>query len=217
MPIRRELRALYPPHWKELSRRVRFDRARGRCEACGRPHATLIRCLPDGRRFDPAQQTWRDRRGRHAHWPDLLAMIPARTTRVLLAAAHLDHDPSNNRLRNLKCFCQRCHLLHDRPYHRAQRWITYRCRYAAGDLFIGFYIPSQVSIEPNEIAAGGKARGLSPLAVVRAFMAASGRHIEHRELSRSKLAPQRHRIGVSQNVCHIVSITVRNDMGSITA
>jgi hypothetical protein len=121
MPIRRELRSLYPPHWKELSRRVRFDRARGRCEACGRPHATLIRCLPDGRWFDPAQQTWRDRCGRHAHWPDLLAMIPARTTLVLLAAAHLDHDPSNNRLRNLKSLCQRCHLLHDRPYHRAQR------------------------------------------------------------------------------------------------
>jgi hypothetical protein len=36
-------------------------------------------------------------------------------------------------------------LLHDRPYHRAQRWITYRRRYAAGDLFLGFYIPSQVS------------------------------------------------------------------------
>ena len=36
MPIRRELRSLYPPNWKELSRRVRFDRARGLCEVCGR-------------------------------------------------------------------------------------------------------------------------------------------------------------------------------------
>jgi hypothetical protein len=169
MPIRRELRPLYPPHWKELSRRVRFERARGRCEACGRPHATLIRCLPDGRWFDPVQQTWRDRRGRHAHWPDLLAMIPARTTRVLLAAAHLDHDPSNNRLRNLKCLCQRCHLLHDRPYHRAQRWITYRRRYAAGDLFLGFYVPSQFSSELTEFAPGEEARAVSPFAVMRAF------------------------------------------------
>jgi hypothetical protein len=48
MPIRRELRSFYPPHWKELSRRVRFERARGPCEACGRPHATLIRCLRMG-------------------------------------------------------------------------------------------------------------------------------------------------------------------------
>jgi hypothetical protein len=36
-----------PPHWKELSQRVRFDRAGGRCEAC-RSHAKLIRSLPDG-------------------------------------------------------------------------------------------------------------------------------------------------------------------------
>ena len=31
MPIRRELRCLYPPHWRELSRRIRFERADGRC------------------------------------------------------------------------------------------------------------------------------------------------------------------------------------------
>jgi hypothetical protein len=51
MPIRRELRPLYPPHWRELSRRVRFERAGGACQRCGRPHLTLIRCLPDGRWF----------------------------------------------------------------------------------------------------------------------------------------------------------------------
>ena len=62
-----------------------------------------------------------------------------RTTRVVLAAAHLDHDPANNRLRNLRSLCQRCHILHDRPYHLAQRWITYRLRYAFGDFFLGVY------------------------------------------------------------------------------
>jgi hypothetical protein len=29
---------------------------------------------------------------------------------VVLAAAHLDHDPTNNRLRNLRSLCQRCRL-----------------------------------------------------------------------------------------------------------
>jgi hypothetical protein len=62
-----------------------------------------------------------------------------RTTRVVLAAAHLDHDPANNRLRNLRSLCQRCHILHDRPHHLAQRWITCRLRYALGDLFLGLY------------------------------------------------------------------------------
>ena len=60
-------------------------------------------------------------------------------TRVVLAAAHLDSDPTNNRLKNLRALCQRCHMLHDRPHHLAQRWITYRRRSAVGDLFLGPY------------------------------------------------------------------------------
>ena len=102
MPIRRELRSLYPAHWSELSRRVRFERAGGRCQGCGRPHGSVVRCLPDGRWLDPAQTTWRDGRGRIARWPDLEHIARLRTTRVVLAAAHLDHDPTNNRLRNLR-------------------------------------------------------------------------------------------------------------------
>ena len=139
MPIRRELRTLYPPNWRELSARVRFERARGRCQACGRPHLVKLRCLPDGRWFDDAGKIWRDRRGRPARWPDLVEAARLRTTRVVLAAAHLDHDPGNNRLRNLRALCQRCHMLHDRPHHLAQRWITYRRRWATGDLFAGPY------------------------------------------------------------------------------
>jgi hypothetical protein len=117
MPIRRELRSLYPAHWSEISRRVRFERAHGVCQGCGRPHGATVRCLPDGRWYDSARQTWRDRRGRTTRWPDLEQMVRLRTTRVVLAAAHLDHDPTNNRLRNLRSLCQRCHMLHDRPHH----------------------------------------------------------------------------------------------------
>ena len=104
-----------------------------------RPHLTRLRCLPNGRWFDEASKTWHDRRGRPARWPDLVEAIRLRTTRVVLAAAHLDSDPTNNRLANLRAFCQRCHLLHDRPHHLAQRWITYRRRYALADLFFGPY------------------------------------------------------------------------------
>ena len=139
MPIRSELRRLYPTHWPEISRRVRFDRAKGKCERCQRPHGTTVRCLPDGRWFDPSDRTWRDGRGRSARWPTLVEAIEMRTTRVVLAAAHLDNDPANNRLRNLRSLCQRCHMIHDRSYHLAQRWITYRFRYALGDIFLGSY------------------------------------------------------------------------------
>jgi hypothetical protein len=42
MPIRPENRARYPADWPAISRRIRFERAHGRCERCGaendRPH-----------------------------------------------------------------------------------------------------------------------------------------------------------------------------------
>ena len=93
MPIRPELRPLYPPHWRELSSHVRFECAEGRCQRCGRPHLVVLRCLPDGRWFDEQAATWRDRRGRPARWPDLMETPRFRMTRVVLAAAHLDSDP----------------------------------------------------------------------------------------------------------------------------
>ena len=69
-----------------------------------------------------------------ARWPDLEEAALMRRTRVVLAAAHLDHDPGNNRLRNLKSLC---HMIHDRLYHLAQRRLTYLLRRAIGDLFLG--------------------------------------------------------------------------------
>src|SRR6201993_726898 len=139
VPIKPEMRGFYPIEWPQISRRVRFERAAGICQGCGRPHGMTIRCLPDGRWFDPTRHTWRNGRGRPARWPDLEDAMQMRNTRVVLAAAHLDHNPRNNRLRNLKSLCQRCHLIHDRPYHRAQRRLTYLLRRALGDLFLGPY------------------------------------------------------------------------------
>lgn len=68
---------------------------------------------------------------------DVLAVV--RTTRVVLAAAHRDHDTSNNTDTNLAAFCQRCHLIHDRPEHRRRRRATLFRRKALGDLFGGPY------------------------------------------------------------------------------
>ena len=74
-------------------------------------------------------------------------------TRVVLAAAHLDSDPTNNRLKNLRALCQRCHMLHDRPHHLAQRWITYRRRLAVGDLFLGPYLALIAALTSKRPAA----------------------------------------------------------------
>ena len=63
--------------------------------------------------------------GAQAGQPNLLGDPPAPrlpVTRVVLASAQLDHDPSNNRSHNLAALCQRCHMLHDAQEHRRRRW-----------------------------------------------------------------------------------------------
>ena len=47
-----------------------------------------------------------------------------RTTRVVLATAHRDHDPTNNDASNLAALCQRCHILHDKDEHLRRRRLT---------------------------------------------------------------------------------------------
>ena len=96
MPIKPELRWFYPIDWPQISRQVRFERAGGRCQTCDRPHGETVRCLPDGRWYDTAASTWRNGRGRPARWPDLEEATRIRHTRVVLAAAHLDHNPANS-------------------------------------------------------------------------------------------------------------------------
>ncbi|MCB1883342.1 MAG: hypothetical protein KDG89_04985 [Geminicoccaceae bacterium] len=141
MPIRPELRWYYPIDWPLLSKRVRFERAKGRCETCGRPHLATIHQLADGRWYDEAEGEWRDDGGRTAAWPNVETYAGYRVWRVLLGTAHLDHDPTNSRFDNLKALCQRCHLRHDRKEHRRRRRLTYLLRRALGDLFHGPYRP----------------------------------------------------------------------------
>lgn len=49
MPIRREHRFFYPIDWPQLSAVIRFERAKGRCEVCARPHGQRVFHLGDGR------------------------------------------------------------------------------------------------------------------------------------------------------------------------
>ena len=133
---------------------VRFERAKGRCERCHRPHGRDIVHLQDGRWFDDEAGVWRDDRGKRLtalppppspalfaqyRLTELAGETPLAVTRICLASAHLDHDPANNKPRNLRALCQRCHLANDRPEHRRQRWRTMFNRRAMGDLFSDNY------------------------------------------------------------------------------
>lgn len=41
--------------------------------------------------------------------------------KVFLQVAHLDHNPSNNDMNNLKVFCPKCHLANDREINNLKR------------------------------------------------------------------------------------------------
>ena len=90
MPIRPEHRFFYPIDWPQLSAVIRFRRAGGCCERCGRPHGQKVYCLSDGRWWDRELRTWRDENGRPVSSPPSLDVLMAgvRVTKVVLAAAH---------------------------------------------------------------------------------------------------------------------------------
>jgi len=135
VPIRPENRWLYPIDWPQLSAAVRFERAGARCERCARPHLRLIPHLGDGRWWDAERACWRTATGRRIGKRARFDLAAVRMTYVVLACAHLDHDPSNSAPANLAALCQRCHMLHDAAEHRWQRWWNaYRLR-ALRDLF----------------------------------------------------------------------------------
>lgn len=76
----------------------------------------MVYHLGDGRWWDAEAGRWRDSWGgriRIGLGIDILGR--ARRTHVVLAAAHRDHDTSNNADANLVAFCQGCHMMHDPP------------------------------------------------------------------------------------------------------
>ena len=193
MRIKPEMRGFYPRNWPEISRRIRFERARRHLPGL-RPTARadgplsirrpMVRC----RLGHLAQRSWSV-----GALADLIEMAQTRHTRVILAAAHLDHNPGNNRLRNMKGLCQRSHLIHDRPHHLARRRITYLLRRALGDLFFGPYSVALQVGQPSQLLqkASGPTLGFrnGPYAA-RSLRGAAARELHRCNLIRVSIAFQ---------------------------
>ena len=164
MPIARANRFLYPIDWLQLSVAIRFGRAKGRCEWCARPHGKTVEHLGDGRWWDEESDVWRDDSGRrvrrlprpenlepvHPSLPGFEPLRPTSITRVYLATAHLNHDPSDSTPRNLAALCQRCHMRHDAREHRYRRWLNFFTGRALADLFP--FLPGQVASRGSGVA-----------------------------------------------------------------
>lgn len=114
MPIRPENASRYPVNWDEISKRIRFDRAGGRCECegeCGRgTHEGRCPNVHGGEAYGTGSL-------------------------VILTVAHLDHEPEKCEDENLRAMCQGCHLHYDREHHAQTAYVTRRQGKAIGDLF----------------------------------------------------------------------------------
>jgi hypothetical protein len=118
VPIRPENRHRYPPEWPDISARIRFERAAGRCECTGQCPRPAAHLAEDGR--------CRNRHGAPA-W--------GTGSRVVLTTAHLDHTPEHCDDGNLLAMCQGCHLHYDAGHHAETRSATLAAaRAAAGAL-----------------------------------------------------------------------------------
>lgn len=130
----------YPADWDAISRRIRFGRAKGKCEQCGAPHGVeIVRSS-----IDPARWIWLDDADGIYKRPDgswiRLSDMPdeydiLNYTRVVLTVHHIGiekadgspgdpHDKLDCRDANLIALCQRCHLLADLDDHIAKAHVT---------------------------------------------------------------------------------------------
>lgn len=106
-----------------------------RCRTCGRPHGIVLRCLRDGRWYDPEDATWRDRRGRRAPWPDVVEYAGTHDKKAVVRLVRPSGDPSGRP----RALCLSCHMLAEIPFVAARNRLRARRRRALGDLFLGGY------------------------------------------------------------------------------
>lgn len=147
MPIRASEKARYPADWKAISAAVRAE-AGNQCEKCGAPHGeTVWRSQSEDYGFCPVYAVAPPGAvGAHVFSAEDGECLAVRLVedlirekwkpvKIILTVAHLDHQPENCARRNLRAWCQRCHLRYDAVHHAANSAATRRNRKADGDLF----------------------------------------------------------------------------------
>ncbi len=124
MPIKKENIKRYPKDWKQISERIRFERAKNKCEVCGVKNYSLIQ-YRDNKTIVEHEPPYKHPMGfsdynaavelkQHLNeWNDLYQL-----KLVVLTVAHLDHIPENCQDENLKAMCQKCHNNYDKKHRR---------------------------------------------------------------------------------------------------
>ena len=112
---------LYPKNWKAIRAEV-MGRAGDRCECVGEcglhqpkyPTCCLLKA-PELCCDTPVKWRCVEVHGDGAKWAK---------GKIILTIAHLNHKTKDNRRKNLKALCQRCHLRMDHKIHMAHAALT---------------------------------------------------------------------------------------------
>jgi hypothetical protein len=107
MPIKPENRDRYPKDWRAIVELVR-ERSGDCCE--GSPAFPDCRA-PNGKPH------------------------PVTGSKVVLTTGHLNHEPEDCRLENLRHWCQRCHLVYDAEHHAQTAYATRKAKANTQELF----------------------------------------------------------------------------------
>lgn len=114
MPMNRKA---YPKDWEEISRYIRFERAKGKCEWCGIPNYAL-RDRTSSMYVTSSEMQEVDYKNIPFDLDDAVMIV---LTVAHLGIAKPDGSPGSKedrmdcRPENLAALCQRCHLNFDRP------------------------------------------------------------------------------------------------------
>lgn len=117
MPIKDK--SIYPDNWKQISLLVR-KMAGNRCEFCNvENYAVGARDMGGTWHDEDSIHMMNSGEGQILFGDEFPKMI-----KIVLTVAHMDHNPRNNELSNLKALCQKCHLTYDAQYHATNAKVT---------------------------------------------------------------------------------------------
>lgn len=137
MPIKPENRDRYPSNWKEIRATV-LERSGHKCEKCKAENHTRV-CRGAGDDADTYMtceaEVFDADTGEYLGQKRMSDYHVGKMVDIVLTIAHLDHQPENCDMDNLRAWCQRCHLRYDAEHHARNAAITRRSRKAIGDLF----------------------------------------------------------------------------------
>lgn len=135
MPILAANRGLYPPDWPAIARQVK-ERAHWHCQRCGARHGAWGSRDRQGRFLEVSPSAMsREGHGKPPFRRRLSRGGFVKVVEVVLAACHVDQNPVNCDLANLRAWCQHCHLDHDEGQHVRNAGATRRRSMGTPDLF----------------------------------------------------------------------------------